>query len=182
MGDPKKQRKKFERPKSPWNKENLDFERALKKDYGLKNKKEIWKLQSKLRRFRRQAKHLIVSNSLQAQKEEKQLFAELYNLGLLETIDTKIENVLDLDMKKLLERRLQTQVCKKGLAKSVSQARQFIVHRHITVDGKTITSPSYIVKKDEEDKITFNKNSQLANPEHPERVLKKPVMTVQKNE
>ncbi len=39
----KKQRKKYEVPKRPWDKERIEKEKKLKKDYGLKRKKEIWR-------------------------------------------------------------------------------------------------------------------------------------------
>ena len=52
MGDPKKQRKKYTTPRHPWQRDRLDEERQLLKDYGLKNKKELWKFESLLRKFK----------------------------------------------------------------------------------------------------------------------------------
>ena len=72
-----------------------------------------------------------------------------------------------------MERRLQTQVVRRGLARTMKQARQMIVHRHIMVGDKIITSPSYLVKAEEEDKIKFAPKSPFSNPDHPELNVKK---------
>jgi len=44
----------------------------------------------------------------------------------------------------LLERRLDNVVYRMGFASSRAQARQFVRHGHITVDGKKINIPSYL--------------------------------------
>ncbi|GGA57508.1 30S ribosomal protein S4 [Pseudoclavibacter endophyticus] len=46
----------------------------------------------------------------------------------------------------LLEMRLDALVLRAGFARSTSQARQFVVHRHIMVDGKIVDRPSFRVK------------------------------------
>ena len=71
MGDPKKHRAKYTGPPHPWQKDRLDAERILIKEHGLKNKKEIWKMQSKLRNFLTQTKQLVGSTSKQAEKERE---------------------------------------------------------------------------------------------------------------
>ena len=83
MGDPKKQRKKFSSPTKRWNKERIDEEKDLINEYGLKNKKEIWKAESKLRNFTRQAKRLIAIKTKQAEKEKEQIISKLKTLSLL---------------------------------------------------------------------------------------------------
>ena len=70
----------------------------------------------------------------------------------------------------MCERRLQTIVVKKGLARSVRQARQFITHGHIIIGENKITAPNYMVNSDEELMITFSQNSRLHSEDHPERV------------
>ena len=77
MGDPKKQRKKFSAPHKRWSKERIDEEKELTKEYGLKNKKEIWKSESKLRNFTRQAKRLISITTKQAEREKEQIILKL---------------------------------------------------------------------------------------------------------
>ena len=69
-----------------------------------------------------------------------------------------------------MERRLQTRLLRQNLARSVKQARQMITHGHITVSGKTITSPSYLVTVSEDVALGFANNSNFVDPEHPERL------------
>lgn len=168
MGDPKKQRKKYSKPPHPWEGERIKKEHELLKEYGLVKKKEIWKMESVLRKFKSKAKLLIAGKGKQADAEREQLLNKLLRLSLIKD-KTKIENVLALELKDILNRRLQTLLCKRGLAKTPKQARQFIVHGHVLIGDKIINSPSYLVLGDEEDKIRFDTRSNLNNPEHPER-------------
>ena len=46
----------------------------------------------------------------------------------------------------LLEMRLDAIVLRAGFARTISQARQFVVHRHILVDGQLVDRPSFRVK------------------------------------
>ncbi|MDF5753894.1 30S ribosomal protein S4 [Spongiactinospora sp. TRM90649] len=46
----------------------------------------------------------------------------------------------------LLETRLASLVLRAGFAPSIYAARQYITHGHITVDGRKVDIPSYIVK------------------------------------
>ena len=171
MGDPKKPRKKYSTPGHPWIKERIDKERGIIKVYGLKNKKEIWKSESVLKRFREQAKRLISDVTEQGKKEEKQLLSKLIRLGLVKD-GCKIEDILDLGLEDILEKRLQTLVFKKDLAKSIKQARQFVIHGHINIGDRKVDIPSYLVSLEEEGMIGFNPGSELANIDHPERFVK----------
>jgi small subunit ribosomal protein S4 len=168
MGDIKKIRKKFQRPSHPWQKDRILHENALVKEYGLKNKSEVWKLISLLANFKKSAKESISSSSKQHQLVAEQLLQRLRSIGLLSQTSL-LNDVLTLTEKDVMERRLQTILYRKGFARSVNQARQLITHCHVKVDGRKISSPSYIVKKNEEDKITYADNSSLFAPEHPER-------------
>jgi len=159
MGDPKKQRKKYDTPSHPWEKERIDTEKTLTKTYGLANKKEIWRVNSLLSSFKAQAKKCAAGTTEQLQKERAQLLQRLQKLGLL-TKESPLEDVLGFNTEDLLKRRLQTLVFEKKLASSISQSRQFIVHGHITVDAKKVTVPSYLVKKEEENKIGVLINGQ----------------------
>lgn len=152
MGDPKKTRKKYHKPSHPWQKERIEEEKIILREYGLKNKKEIWKSDSLLRNFKNQVKKLIAATSQQAEKEKNQLLRKLQNLDLIKRT-AMIDDVLGLTLKDIMNRRLQTIVYKKGLAGTINQARQFIVHKHITLDDKKISAPSYLVLKNEEDKL-----------------------------
>ena len=49
-----------------------------------------------------------------------------------------------------LELRLDNVVYRLGFASSRSQARQFVRHGHLTVNGREVNIPSYLVKKGDE--------------------------------
>ncbi len=175
MGTPRRPRKKYETPEHPWRKERIEAEKLIVKEYGLKNKKELYKMDSKLRGFYRQARLLISKTTEQSKKEEKQLLEKIHKYNMLEK-NSRVEDVLNLKLNNIMDRRLQTLVYKQGLAKSINQARQFIVHGHIFVSSRKVDVPSYLVTREEENKIYFDTFSTLANPEHAERAIKaKPV-------
>ena len=169
MGDPKHPKKKYQTPDHPWQRARLEEEAVIKKDFGLKTKTEIWKLRSKWRAWARQAKKLASLHTLQSDKEKKQILDKLNKYGLVEKNAT-LNDVLAIELKDIFDRRLQSVVFTKKLARTMKQARQFIVHKHILVNGKTITTPSYLVSSSEESTIAFVVNSSLYNPDHPERV------------
>jgi small subunit ribosomal protein S4 len=173
MGQTKRIRKKYQTPTHPWQRDRILEEKDIIREFGLKNKKEVWKYNAKLRSARDQVKKIVANvKSEQAMKERKQLLDKLFKFGIIPK-DSKIEDILDLKTKDFLERRLQTIVFRKGLTRSVKQARQFITHGHVTVNGKKITTPSYFVSKDEESKIAFIPTSSLSKNDHPERTVKK---------
>jgi small subunit ribosomal protein S4 len=169
MGDPRQIRKKYATPSHPWQKLRIEEEAVLMKEYGFKNKTELWKLNSKLNNIKSQVKDLIPRKDKTAEQQKLDLIARLQKLGLLK--ETAIlEDILAINLKDLCERRLQTLVFKKELAHSVKQARQFIVHEHVFVGDKKITSPSFIVNAQQETTIKFADNSPLFSEDHPERV------------
>ncbi|WP_048149396.1 30S ribosomal protein S4 [Palaeococcus ferrophilus] len=170
MGDPKKPRKRYETPSHPWIKERIEREKVLMKKYALKNKKELWRHETQLREFRRRARRLLAARGKQAEVERVQLLQRLNRLGLLPA-EAKLDDVLSLVIEDVLERRLQTIVFKKGLARTPRQARQLIVHGHIEVNGQIIRSPGYLVLREEEDTITYSKTSPFMRENHPERMV-----------
>ena len=153
MGDPKKPKKKYKTPRHPWEKERIDIEKALMREYGLTIKKEIWKVNSLLTRFKAQAKKCATITTDQLAKEKQELFQKLQKLGLIGS-KAALGDVLGLSVNDLMERRLQTLVFRKKLTTTVKQARQFIVHGHVSVNKKKVTIPSYMVEKDMENKIS----------------------------
>ncbi len=172
MGDPRFNRKAYETPKHPWEAERIKEEWELKKKYGLKNKKEIWKAKSILRNFRGQARELQAKlryGDPQAERQQKQLFDKILRLGILEESNATLDAVLSLGVEDILRRRLQTIVYLKGLARTPKQARQFIVHGHIAINGRRVTIPGYLVRMDEEDGIDYYEHSPLADEMHPMR-------------
>ncbi len=170
MGDPKKQKKKYEGPRFPWRSSVLQAELKLLGEYGLRNKRELWRHRTMLSKFRGIARSLLAVPSDERKKLESQLLGKLKRLGILHETAV-LDDVLDLTVEDILERRLQTIVFRKGLAKSIHQARQLITHGHIVVGDRKVFSPSYLVLKDEEDKVGYAPTSPLSNPEHPLRVL-----------
>lgn len=173
MGDPKKQRKKFSKPGHPWQKERIEAERGILKQYGMRRKYEIWKMDSMLKKLLHRAKTIIGERTSQSEIEKRQLLDRLYQLGLLKK-DSKVEDVLNLTLKDVMERRLQTLVCRKNLAKTMMQAREFITHEHISVNNKKITAPSYLVSVSEEPHIRITRPISLPDnaKEHKSEVVK----------
>lgn len=170
MGDPRKLRRRFLRPGHPWQKERIEDEKKLLKHYGLKNKTEIWKTVSQLRTFSNQAKKLIATNNTQANREKTQLLQKLHRHGLIKA-DAKLDDVLGITLQQILQRRLQTILVTKGIAKTMNQSRQFITHEHVLIHGKKLTRPSHLVLLDEEDKISFAPTSPLNTTDHPARTI-----------
>jgi len=182
MGHPKLKRKTYSGPTHPWQKERIEAEKELLKEFGLKNKKEVWRISSLLRKYARQSKKLIALNNPQADMEEKQLLKKLSSLGLINET-AKLEDVLTLTLMDMLNRRLQTLVYRNKLAKSIRQARQFITHGHILIGERKVTVPSYFVSKNEETSINFFPSSPLFDIDHPERLREKvPIPKVPKED
>ncbi len=148
MGDPKRQRKKYVTPSHPWQKDRLYEELMLVGKYGLRNKRELWRLKTILSEIRSRARKLLAIPESERKKEEEALIRRLYIMGVLDK-NAVLDDVLNLTVEDLLKRRLQTVVYEKGLAKTINQARQMIVHRHIMVSGRIVTAPGYIVKRDD---------------------------------
>lgn len=164
----KRQRKKYLRPSHPWEKDRMDAEDKLLRQYGLYRKVEIWKTAFMLRNFRHQARLLLAASGPQAELETKQLLTRLHRLGLVGENAT-LDDVLGLTVENLLNRRLQTLVYKKGLAKTPRQARQLVLHGHISIAGRKVMVPSYLVRIDEEAIITHVAGSPFeVQPKPPE--------------
>ena len=169
MGDPKFSRRKYHTPSHPWQSDRIREENELIHKYGLKNKREVWKAKSQLTKFRQQARNLLArlrTGDEQAMREKDELLERLNNLGILSD-DAQLDDVLALNVESILARRLQTVIYMKGLAYTPQQARQFITHGHIAVDGKKVTIPSYMTRRKEEDFIEYYENSVFVDPDHP---------------
>ena len=169
MGDPKFPSKHYNTPSHPWQKVRIEKERAMIHQYGLRNKREIWKADTKVREMRRQARKLTAkANDSQAQKEKGLLLGKLNRLGMLEQ-DSALEDVLRMTPENVLDRRLQTQVYLQGLSSTAKQARQLIVHGHISVEGAVTRVPGMIVTKLQEKNISYSPSSGLNSDLHPVR-------------
>jgi small subunit ribosomal protein S4 len=152
MGDPRKPRRTYTTPRNPWSADELSRELFLVGTYGLRNKRELWKIETELSRIRKQARELLAAPPEVRQKQSVFLIERLVRLGLVSP-NASIDDLLSLKVEDLLERRLQTVVWRKGIAKSPHQARQLVSHRHILISGKLVTKPTYMVGRAEEDAI-----------------------------
>lgn len=154
-------RKTYARPTKRWDKSRIDEERQLVRDYGLKNKEELWKAKTVVSKFRSRARKQFTDET---GKEE--LFARLRKLGIFRK-EATLDDVLGLTVESVLERRLQTLVLRKGFASTASQARQLITHRHIMIGRRVVDIPGYIVTVSEEKELEYSPRSPLSDKDHP---------------
>jgi small subunit ribosomal protein S4 len=106
LGDPKLPRRKYDTPSHPWQGDRIKSENEIIKKFGLKNKREVWKSQSLLRKFRQQARLLnarLRMADVQAEREKDQLLTRLTNLGILNP-NSNLNDVLSLEEETVLNR------------------------------------------------------------------------------
>jgi small subunit ribosomal protein S4 len=173
MGYPGKNKKSYKTPNHPWQASRIEPEVELVKRYGLRNKREVWKAHSQLKKYRELARKLLAESikgklTGHVKTDSENILNRLKKYGLLKT-DAVLDDILSLDVNNFLERRLQTQVHKQGLANTQKQARQFIVHGHIAVAGRKITIPGYLVPANEELSLGYYTGSELTKESHPAR-------------
>jgi len=165
MGDPKKSRRRWQGPRHPWKKDNLTKELSLVGKYGLRNKRELWYSNSVLKSFRKQAGDILALTEADRVSKERELIKKLAKLGLLNE-DAVLDSVLGLSVEDILERRLQTVLIKVNKARTPYQARQLIAHGHVRIGNRRISSPGYLVSRDEEQNISCALNlTAVAEPE-----------------
>lgn len=152
----KKQSKAYETPVRGWQEDRIATETELQQDYGLANKREVWKAQSAVRDFRRHAREL---NAEENERMEEELIDKLVSLDILDE-GAELNDVLDVNVDDILDRRLQTLVYRRGLAETMKEARQIVNHGHIVIDDRVVDIPGYLVTKDEENDITVAKGSE----------------------
>lgn len=157
MGGLKKPKKKYlaGKPKKIWNKQLLLEELQLVGEYGLRNKKELWLARAHLKRITRRARSLLSMTAEERAPLEMPFKERLYKMGFIEDPNVPLDRILSLDVRAVLERRLQTMVYRMGLAKSIHHARQLIVHGHVLIAGRRMTSPGFLVPRELEDKISL---------------------------
>ena len=152
MGDPRKPKKTYSRPRRMWTTDQLSAELYLVGTYGLRNKRELWKAQTEVARLRNQARALLSLSAEARSDKETQLLNFLNRLGLINEGAT-LDDILNLKIEDLLERRLQNIIMRKTANKSPYFSTQLVVHRHVSIGNRFINLPGYLVKKNEEQQI-----------------------------
>ncbi len=163
MGDPRKPKKSYHRPRRIWTSEQLNTELYIVGSYGLRNKRELWKAQTEIARIRNQARTLLSLPTELRYEKEKNLLGFLYRLGLVQE-SASLDDVLNLKIEDMIERRLQTVVMRKAKAKSPHQARQIVVHGHVSIGNRIVNLPGYLVKREEEPQILLHTEISLPGP------------------
>jgi len=171
MGDPKKLRRKYDTPSHPWRGDRIKEENEILTKFGLKNKKEVWRMQSYLRDLRGQTRTLqakIRTEDQQAIKEADLLLKRCYSMGILPD-GAPLQEVLAIQLDQVISRRLESLVYAKGLASTYKQARQMITHGHITLKGRRVTIPGMLVKMGDERTIEYDAGAPVTSEMHPMR-------------
>lgn len=146
-----RKKKRFVRPKKLYQAGRIKEENVLLEKYGLKNKREVWKALARINYYRSRAKALAKSSL----DEQQLLFVKLQRIGLKAE---SIADILALKIEDLLQRRLPSIIAKKGLATTPQHARQMVVHKKVSIAGKIVNIPSYIVSVDEENSIKVSQS------------------------
>ncbi|GBM02271.1 40S ribosomal protein S9 [Araneus ventricosus] len=171
---PTVQSKTYVTPRRPFEKERLDQELKYIGDFGLRNKREVWRVKYTLAKIRKAARELLTLDEKDTRRlfEGNALLRRLVRIGVLDESRMKLDYVLGLRVEHFLERRLQTQVFKQGLAKSIHHARVLIRQRHIRVRKQVVNVPSFVVRLDSEKHIDFSLKSPFGGG-RPGRVRRK---------
>jgi small subunit ribosomal protein S4 len=133
----------------------------LKKEYGLKCMRELWVSMGELKKYRREARRLLSITGEERTRDSQKILTKLAKLGVMQK-GAVIEDVLGLSVKDILERRLQTIVVRKGLARTMNQSRQLITHGFISIEGRRIEAPSFSVDKSKETMVDYAKKIDIA--------------------
>jgi small subunit ribosomal protein S9e len=158
---PRNYSKTYKVPRRPFEAARIDQELKLVGEYGLRNKREIWRIGYTLSNIRRAARELLTLPPRDPRRlfEGNALIRRLIRIGVLDESKAKLDYVLGLKIEDFLERRLQTQVYKTGLAKSIHHARVLVRQRHIRVGKQVVDVPSFIVRLESQKHIDFALNS-----------------------
>ena len=172
MGDPRKLRKKYEAPLQLWDSSRIEEESSMVEEYGLKNIREVWVAKSLLRKVRNEYKNFLALGE-KGEAQRNQLLQRVIRAGYCKPTANP-DDILSLTTRDILERRLQTIVVRNGLAKTMRQARQLIVHGYISVNGRKVRSPSYQVPVNLQSKIGYYKPIRIEMTEKTELKSQKP--------
>merc|ERR1712028_108015 len=148
-------------PRRAYDKERLDSELKMIGTYGLKNKKEIWRVRLILSKVRAVARNLLTMDEKDPRRifEGQALMRRMIRYGILDEDKQRLDYVLSLNIENFMERRLQTLVFKRNLAKSIHHARVLIRQRHIRVGRQIVNVPSFMVRVESQPHIEYALNS-----------------------
>merc|ERR1712159_447869 len=161
-------------PKRAYDKERLDHELQMLGTYGLKNKREIRRVGLVLSKVRAVARQLLTLEERDPQRvfQGQALMRRMIRYGILDEDKQRLDYVLALKIEDFLERRLQTLVHKRGLAKSIHHARVLIRQKHIRVGRQIVDIPSFMVRMESQPHIEFSLSSPFGGG-RPGRVRRK---------
>ncbi len=137
-----------------WNRQRIDSEHALKEKYGLRNLRELWKATTEVSTIRKNVREVLSGRA--TERVGTSIIGRLSRYGIVRDTAT-LDDLLSVNPEAILERRLQSVVFKKGLSKSMKQARQLITHGFIAVSGRRVSAPGYLVPRIEEEAIAYYK-------------------------
>ena len=150
-------------PRRPFEAERLDRELKLCGEYGLKNKREVWRVQLALAKVRHEARTLLTldQNDPKRLLQGAALLRRLTRYGLLDEKKQKLDYALSLKIEDFLRRRLQTVIYGLNLAKTIHHARVLIRQKHFRVGKQMVDIPSFLVRTESEKHITHVPRSSL---------------------
>lgn len=163
MGDPKRIRKKYAPSKIMWDRNRIAREHDLKEKFGLRNLRELWTATTEVTRIRKNARDVLSNRA--SEKVGRDIISRLSRYNIVAK-DAKIDDLLSVTPESILNRRLQSLVFRAGLAKTPKQARQLITHGFISVSGRKVKSPGYLVEAVEESMIGYYKPINLNQEKH----------------
>ena len=150
-------RKTSKAPKKPFDKDRLMNELRIVGVYGLRNKREVWRVQLTLAKLRKAARGLLTLTEDDPRRtfEGDAIIRRIVKLGLLKENERKLDYVLGLTINQFMERRLQTLVAQRKIADSIHHARVMIRQRHIAIGKQLVNIPSFMVRVSSEQHIAI---------------------------
>ena len=150
-------KKTSKNPKKPFDKDRLINELRIVGVYGLRNKREVWRVQLTLAKLRKAARQLLTlpQDDPRRQFEGDAIIRRIVKLGLLKENERKLDYVLGLTINQFMERRLQTLVAQRKIADSIHHARVMIRQRHIAIGKQLVNIPSFMVRVSSEQHIAI---------------------------
>merc|ERR1712203_1283352 len=150
-------------PKNNFDKVSFDREIFLIGDYGIKNKKEIYRYCSLISKIRNAARILIKSDLCEINNNRKahEFKRKLVKVGILDSDYCCFQKLFSININFFLSRRLQTIVRNNGISISIHNSRVIIRQKHILVEKVLVHFPSFQVKNDNSSRVQIRTGSFL---------------------